>query len=61
MLEFANKRNRKKVLFAGYYTWVTYERTFSEMNDLPLDEETWPAFLGQNAIEIYGLHDFLDE
>lgn len=60
VLEFANKRGRDKVLFAGYYPWMTYGRIFSEMQDLPLDEATWPAFLRDNAVSIYGLQDLIE-
>jgi len=59
VLEFANKRGREKVLFAGYYPGLSYERIFSEMDDLPLDDATWPAFLSENARRVYKLDDIL--
>lgn len=60
VLEFANKRGLEKVLFAGYFPGISYERIFSELADLPLEEKTWPAFLGDNAIKVYGLSDLLE-
>ena len=59
VLEFANKRGSDKVLYAGYYPGISYERIFSEMDDLPLRERTWPRFLRDNAIEVYGLQDIV--
>jgi hypothetical protein len=59
VLEFANKRGRGKVLFAGYFPGLSYQRIFEEMDDLPLRDEVWPAFLRQNAVAVYGLEDLL--
>lgn len=59
VLEFANKRGRNKVLYAGYFPGIGYERIFSEMDDLPLRDDTWPAFLRDNALDVYGLHDII--
>lgn len=59
VLEFANKRGRGKVLYAGYFPGLSYERIFTEMDDLPLTEETWPAFLRDNAINVYNLQDII--
>lgn len=61
ILEFANKRGRDKVLFAGYFPGLGYDRIFSELDDLPLQDETWPAFLRDNARRVYQLDDLLDE
>ncbi len=55
ILDFANKRGADKVMFAGYYPGLSYERIFGEMDDIPLRDETWAPFLGANAIEVYGL------
>jgi len=60
VLEFANKRGRDKVLFAGYFPGLSYERIFTEMDDLPLDDSAWPGFLRNNAIEVYGLAPLLE-
>lgn len=60
VLQFANKRGWDKVLFAGYFPGIGYERIFAEMDDLPLEGKTWPAFLRDNAINVYGLQDIID-
>jgi uncharacterized protein len=60
VLAFANKRGRDKVLFAGYFPGIGYERIFSEMDDLPLDEPTWAPFLRDNAIAVYKLDAILN-
>ncbi len=59
VLEFANKRGRGKVLYAGYFPGLSYERIFTEMDDLPLTDDTWPAFLRDNAINVYKLQDIV--
>ena len=59
VLEFANKRGPGKVMYAGYYPGLSYERIFSEMDDLPLQDEVWPKFLRENAMSVYGLGDLL--
>ena len=59
VLEFANKRGRGKVLYAGYFPGLSYERIFTEMDDLPLTDQTWPAFLRDNAINVYKLQDII--
>ena len=59
ILAFANSRGSDKVLFAGYYPGLSYERIFGEMEDLPLKETVWPAFLRDNAVRVYGLEKIL--
>ena len=59
VLEFANKRGPTKVMYAGYFPGLSYERIFGEMDDLPLQEEVWPKFLRENAVEVFGLQDIL--
>lgn len=60
ILDFANKRGSDKVLFAGYYPGLSYERIFSELNDLPLRDEVWPKFLSENARKVYKLDGIID-
>lgn len=59
ILEFANKRGSDKVMYAGYFPGLSYERIFKEMDDLPLREETWTPFLRENAIRVYQLEDII--
>ena len=61
IMEFAEKRGRDKVLFAGYFPWITYERTFSELDEhIHLSDEVYRRFLFQNAVDVYGLHDLVE-
>lgn len=60
ILQFAEKRGRDKVLFAGYYPWITYERTFTELEEhVHLSDDVYRRFLSGNAIEVYGLQDIV--
>ena len=59
VLEFAAKRGRDKVLFAGYFPGIGYDRIFRELDDLPLPDDAWPAFLRDNAVTVFGLSDLL--
>ena len=59
ILEFANKRGPHKVLYAGYFPGLSYQRIFAEMEDLPLADEVWPKFLRENAVEVFGLQEML--
>jgi len=43
-------------MFAGYFAvGLTWERVFSELDDLPLRDEVWPQFLHANAARVLGL------
>lgn len=61
IIEFANKRGKDKVLFAGYYPALSYERIFREMDDVPLADEAWPYFLNRNARAVYKLDGLLGD
>ena len=59
IIDFANKRGPDKFLYAGYYPFLSYERIFGEMDDLPLRDASWRPFLRDNAIRVYGLDRIL--
>ncbi|MBN8845686.1 MAG: amidohydrolase family protein [Sphingomonadales bacterium] len=59
IIEFANKRGKEKILFAGYYPALSYERIFREMDDVSLSDEAWPYFLSRNAHAVYKLDGLL--
>ncbi len=59
VLNFANKRGPTKVMYAGYFPGLSYQRIFGEMDDLPLKEEVWPKFLHDSAVDVFGLQDIL--
>jgi uncharacterized protein len=50
IIQYANTRGREKVMYAGYYPMgLSLSRIFSEMPDVPLRNDVWPAFLRDNA------------
>lgn len=55
ILDFANKRGPDKVMFSGYYPALTYERVFTELDNLNLRDEVWPKFMSENARRVYSL------
>jgi uncharacterized protein len=58
ILDYANKRGKHKVMFAGYWPMgLSLERTFRELADVPLRDEVWPLFLRDNAIRVFQLDD----
>ncbi len=59
IIEFANKRGKNKILFAGYFPGLSYERIFNEMDDVPFNDDVWASFLHENAREVYKLDGIL--
>ena len=57
VLDFANTRGTDKVLFAGYYPGLSYDRVIGELGSLPLRDHVWQPFLGGNARRVFGLDD----
>jgi hypothetical protein len=56
IVNFANTRGTEKILYAGYYPFgLSLERIFAELDELPLREQVWPYFLGDNARRVFGL------
>jgi uncharacterized protein len=56
VIDYANTRGADKVMYAGYYPMgLSLERIFSEMPGVPLRDEVWPKFLGQNAARVFQL------
>ena len=50
ILAFANSRGRHKILYGGYFAaGLSYDRIFSELASVPLDDDVWPLFLRENA------------
>ncbi len=54
ILDFANRRNPNKVMYGGYFPALSYERLFSELEQLPLRDHVWEPFLSGNAQRVYG-------
>lgn len=54
VIDFANKRGSDQIMYAGYYpSGLSLERIFTELRDVPLRDEVWPKFLGQNAARLF--------
>jgi predicted TIM-barrel fold metal-dependent hydrolase len=56
IINYANTRGADKFVYAGYYPFgIELERTFRELETLPLREHVWPKFLSDNARRILNL------
>jgi uncharacterized protein len=55
IVELAAKRARDKIIFAGYWPLLSYERVFAELAALPLPAEAWPDLLSANALRAFRL------
>jgi predicted TIM-barrel fold metal-dependent hydrolase len=55
VLDFVNRRGSGKLIYAGYWPLLSYERIFAELSQLELREEVWPRFLNGNATTAFGL------
>ena len=55
VIDHANRRGSDKVIFAGYWPMLSYERIFREVGELPLREPVWPKFLAENAQRAFAL------
>lgn len=56
ILDFANTRGAKKLIFAGYWPMgLGLDRITSELAELPLREHVWKPFLHDNAVEVFRL------
>jgi hypothetical protein len=55
ILSLCNGRAPNKVIWAGYWPILSYQRLYTELAQLPLREHAWPRFLAGNAIEAFRL------
>ena len=56
IINFANTRGKNKIMYAGYFPMgLSLDKIFSEMNDVPFNDDVWPLFLGENAKKILKL------
>lgn len=55
IIDFLNRRGSTKVLWAGYWPMLSYERLFRELSELPIKDDVWPRFLALNAAEAFKL------
>ncbi len=55
VVHYANTRGAGKVMFAGYYPGLPYDRMQAELEGLALREHVWPKFLRENAMSVFRL------
>ncbi|MCA9531794.1 MAG: amidohydrolase [Myxococcales bacterium] len=56
IIDYANTRGADKVLYAGYYPMgLTLERIFTELKQVPFNDDVWPKFLRDNAVRVFNL------
>jgi uncharacterized protein len=59
IVRYMNTRGQDKVMFAGYWPLISYERVFAEFENLDLRDGVWEKFLHGNAARVFGLTDHL--
>jgi predicted TIM-barrel fold metal-dependent hydrolase len=55
IIDLLNSRGRERVIWAGYWPMLSYERLSGELAGLPVKAEAWPAFLRDNARRAFRL------
>lgn len=55
IIDFLNSRGRDKVVWAGYWPMLGYDRIFAELSRLEIREDVWPNFLHHNAVAAFKL------
>ena len=56
IINFANTRGKNKIMYAGYFPMgLSLDKIFGEMDDVPLKDNVWPLFLGENAKRVLKL------
>jgi len=45
-----------KVMYAGYYPGLSYDRLQADLGESPPREHVWPKFLRENAIRVFKLN-----
>ena len=56
IINYANSRGADKIMYCGYFpAGLTLERQFSDMPNVPFNDNVWPKFLRDNAIRVFKL------
>ena len=56
IVDFANTRGADKIMYAGYFpSALSLDRIFTELQDVPFNDDVWPAFLRDNAQRVFKL------
>ncbi len=54
IIDYANKRGSEKIIYGGYFPMgLSLDRIFSDMENVPLNENVWPKFLRENAKRVF--------
>ncbi|MFK7918490.1 MAG: amidohydrolase family protein [Ilumatobacter sp.] len=55
IVDFANTRGTNKVMFAGYFPGLSWERVLGELDQVGFRDHVWEPFLSGNARRLFGL------
>jgi predicted TIM-barrel fold metal-dependent hydrolase len=55
ILRYCNTRGRDKIIWAGFFPMMSYDRVLGELWDLDIKPEVWPKLLHDNAVKAFGL------
>lgn len=56
IVDFANTRGADKIMYGGYFPHgLSFDRIFSDMEDVPFKDDVWPKFLRENAMRVLKL------
>lgn len=57
IINYANSRGAEKIMYAGYFPMgLSLDRIFSDMKNVPFNDDVWPLFLRENAIRVFKLN-----
>lgn len=54
-IDYANSRGAHKIMFAGYYPGLSWERVLGELDQVGFNDDVWPGFLAGNARRVFDL------
>lgn len=56
IIKYANSRGSEKIMYCGYFpAGLSLERQFTDMPNVPFNDDVWPKFLRENAIRVFKL------
>ena len=54
IIDYANKRGSEKIIYGGYFPMgLSLDRIFSDMENVPFNDDVWPKFLRENAKRVF--------
>ena len=57
IVDYANTRGTNKVMFAGYFPGLSWERVLGELDQVGFRDHVWEPFLSGNARRVFGLDE----